>query len=124
MTPEGKVKEKVKQIFKRYGVHYHMPVQNGMGEPTLDFRATPAGFTLMVETKAPGEKPTERQILTMRAEEDAGAFVFVVSNDEELAILEGYVALLAAVPRPTRRNNPLGSDRYEAKITTRNKRGA
>ena len=93
-TPEGKVKDKVKAVFKRLGVYYHMPVQNGMGEPTLDFVACVNGYFFAVETKAPGKKPTPRQLVTMSKMAKSGAFVFVVSNDAELAVLEATIQLV------------------------------
>ena len=42
MTPEGRVKSRLKKAIKAAEadglcVYYHMPVQNGMGAPTLDF---------------------------------------------------------------------------------------
>ncbi len=69
-TPEGKVKDKVKVLLKRLRddglpVYYHMPVQNGMGAPTLDFICCINGHYLAIEAKAPGEKPTDRQEATM-----------------------------------------------------------
>jgi len=93
-TPEGKVKVKVKAMFKRYGIYYHMPVQNGMGEPTLDFVASVNGRFFAVETKAPGKKLTQRQLVTKDKMAKSGAYVFVVSNDEELAVLEATIQLV------------------------------
>lgn len=95
MTEEGKVKAKVKALFKKYGVYYHMPVQNGMGEPTLDFIACLRGYFISVETKAKGKKPTARQQITMTSMRIAGAFVFVVSCEAELLVLECYLQLLS-----------------------------
>lgn len=95
MTDEGKVKAKVKRLFKQYGVYYHMPVQNGMGEPTLDFVACVRGHFCSVETKAQGQQPTARQLATMRRMKDAGGFVFLVSCDAELNILEAFLQLLS-----------------------------
>lgn len=94
MTPEGKVKDKIKAVFKRCGVYYHMPVQNGMGEPTLDFVACVNGRFFAVEAKAPGKKPSQRQQITMDKMASSGAYVFMVSNDEELAVLEATIQLV------------------------------
>jgi predicted hotdog family 3-hydroxylacyl-ACP dehydratase len=95
VTPEGKIKAKVKALFKRIGLYYHMPVQNGMGEPTLDFIACLRGYFIAVETKAPGKKPTARQQITMASMRASGAFVFVVSCEAELATLEAFLNLLS-----------------------------
>jgi hypothetical protein len=93
MTPEGKVKDKVKKMLKAYGAYYHCPVQNGMGEPTLDFICCHNGRFFAIETKAPGGKPTKRQEVTMYNIAFAGGFVFVISNQEQLDILECYLQL-------------------------------
>ena len=94
-TPEGKGKEKVKKVFQKRGIYYHMPVQNGMGKPTLDFIACANGKFVAVETKAPGKKPTARQEVTMAEMRVAGAFVFVVSCDAEVEELDAFMAILA-----------------------------
>jgi hypothetical protein len=95
VTPEGKVKAKVKALFKRFGAYYHMPVQNGMGEPTLDFVACYRGYFISVETKAPGKKPTKRQEVTIAQMRAGGAFVFVVATDADLLVLQCYLELLS-----------------------------
>jgi hypothetical protein len=93
-TPEGKIKDKVKKVLKSMPwVYYHMPVMNGMGKPTLDFIICANSRFFAVETKAPGQKPTPRQTMTMEEMTQAGGFVFVVSCDAELAILEAYLNL-------------------------------
>jgi hypothetical protein len=82
-TPEAKVKAKVKTAFRelkqQLGIelYYHMPVQNGMGAPTLDFIGCIRGQFFAIETKAPGKKPTERQLITIADMEAAGAKVYV-----------------------------------------------
>lgn len=94
MTPEGKVKEKVKRLLKRFKVYYHMPVVNGMGSPTLDFICCAWGHYFAIETKAPKEWPTDRQKVTMKEISEAGGFVFVVRDDESLALLEATLELM------------------------------
>ena len=92
-TPEGKVKERVRETLKRRQAYWHMPVQNGMGKPALDFHVcvpieiTPemvgqvVGLYVGVETKAEGKKPTPRQRSTMAEIEAAGGTVFVIDGD-------------------------------------------
>lgn len=94
MTPEGKVKEQVKKLLKRFGIYYHMPVQNGMGSPTLDFVICVWGFYMTIETKAPGKKPTPRQEVTMGEVRASGGFVFAVSDEDSLAVVEAYLELM------------------------------
>jgi len=84
-TPEGKVKDAVKKLLAGYKprLYAHWPIQNGMGDPTLDCVGAFRGAAFAVETKAPGKKPTPRQeqtILKMRA---AGVAVFVVDGNVE-----------------------------------------
>ena len=94
VTPEGKVKDKIKRVLRKYNVYYHMPVQNGMGEPTLDFVCCAWGFYFAVEAKAPKEYPTERQKVTMKQISEAGGFVFIVRDDETLMMLEATLELM------------------------------
>jgi hypothetical protein len=90
MTPEGKVKKSVTDILKKHGVYYHMPVQAGYGKPTLDYIGCVAGKFFAIETKAPGKKPTPRQVVTIGEMMASNAKVFVIDGDpkqlEELDI--------------------------------------
>lgn len=90
-TPEFKVKAKIKRALEALrargcAVYYHMPVQNGMGKPTLDFICCINGHYVGIEAKAPGKKPTERQEQTMQEIREAGGttITFDGSNPEEL----------------------------------------
>jgi len=65
-----------------------------MGAPSLDFIVCINGRFVAIETKAPGKKPTQRQLLTMDAMRVAGAWVFLVDGDESLARLDATLALL------------------------------
>lgn len=94
MTPEGKIKAQIKTLLKHYNVYYHMPVQNGMGCPTLDFICCYKGRFIGIEAKAPGKLPTIRQYTTMNDMKQAGAIVVVVSCDNDLLALEGWLKLL------------------------------
>ncbi len=90
MTPEGKVKELVKIACADHGAYRFMPVQNGMGMPSVDFLICHKGRFIGVETKAPGKKPTQRQELTMQDMRDAGAMTFVIDGEESLKQLVEY----------------------------------
>ena len=57
-----------------------MPVQNGMGEPALDFHVCHVGMYAAIETKAAGKRPTPRQLQTMRKVIAAGGSVFVIDS--------------------------------------------
>lgn len=94
MTPEGRVKDAVKKVLKKFGVYWHMPVQNGMGAPSLDFICCVKGKYFAVETKAPGKKPTPRQELTIEQIQRSGGKCFVVDGD--VSLLEQWLAEVAA----------------------------
>jgi hypothetical protein len=94
LTPEGIIKDRVKKVLRAAGAYYHMPVSNGMGAPSLDFIACYRGHFIAIETKAPGKKPTPRQLITMRDMAAAGGFVFIVSCQHELDVLQEYLNLL------------------------------
>jgi hypothetical protein len=96
MTPEGRVKEKVKKLLKEYNVYYHMPVQNGMGKPSLDFVCCAKGRFLAIETKTDKGKLTLRQQATIDEMQKAGAIVLVIrgENDAEtFNILQCFLEL-------------------------------
>ena len=82
-TPEGKVKDKVKRLLKKYGCYQFWPVQTGYGAPTLDCLGCHNGFFFGIETKAPGKRPTPRQRLTMEDMREAQAAVFVIGECKE-----------------------------------------
>lgn len=82
MTPEGRVKKAIKDAFKILEsngkkIWYHMPVQNGMGAPTLDFVICIDGKFWAIEAKAPGKHTTPRQEETIRAITAAGGHVML-----------------------------------------------
>lgn len=80
MTPEGKVKAKVKALLAKHGAYWLMPVQNGMGSPALDFHGCHQGRAFFIETKAGDKQPTPRQVVTIASVEKAGGKAFVVNE--------------------------------------------
>lgn len=80
MTPEGKVKAKVKKILNLADAYYFMPVQTGYGTPTLDFLGFHRGEGYAIETKAPGKKPTKRQEAIIFEINRTGTSVFVIDG--------------------------------------------
>lgn len=97
-TPEGKVKDAIKKVLKKHGAYYHMPVQNGMGEPTLDFVGCLSGWFIGIEAKTIGKKPTLRQEITIARMRAAGGNVFVVDGPESLAVLDATLYYLQSNP--------------------------
>lgn len=94
-TPEGKVKDKVKEILREFDVYWHCPVQNGMGAPGLDFWCCYRGIFFAIETKAPGKTPTPRQLITIAQVRKAGGMVFVIDGTYgvDAAVLTTYEGL-------------------------------
>lgn len=88
MTPEGRVKQSVKEIIKSYKPHVyaHWPVMNGMGAPTLDCVGCANGEFFAVETKAEGKDLTPRQRVTREEMQKAGARVFVIVGVEDIEL--------------------------------------
>lgn len=85
VTPESKVKKRVKAILDRYKpfLYAHWPVQMGFGAPTLDCNGAILGTSFSIETKAPGKKPTQRQINTMKEMHDAGIKIFLIDGTDK-----------------------------------------
>jgi hypothetical protein len=84
LTPEGRVKEKVKRVLKATNVWYFMPVSNGMGKMGIpDFVCCFNGKFFTVETKAPGKKPTKLQDMQMTQIGSAGGKAFVIDGDTQ-----------------------------------------
>ena len=81
MTPEGRVKAKVKRLLADHGAYSFMPVQTGYGATTLDFLVCVYGFFVAIETKAGKGKITERQHRTIDEIKAAGGFAIVVRED-------------------------------------------
>lgn len=99
MTPEGKVKAKVNRVLSRYKAIYRfMPVPYGYGASTLDYLICYAGRFIAIETKAPGQKPTDRQKMIIRQMTAAGAAVFVIDGDT--TELENYLESIKHDPNP------------------------
>lgn len=97
MTPEGKVKARIKAVLKKYeNLYYDMPVPSGYGKSGLDFHGCYNGRYFAIEAKAPGKEPTVLQRSVIRQILAAGGMCFVVSDDRELGILEAWLDLVRA----------------------------
>jgi precorrin-6B methylase 2 len=91
MTPEGRIKAKVKAKLNAYGAYHFWPVQMGMGSRTLDCLACHNGRALAIETKAPGQKITEQQKAIAERMEYSRCKVFCISQPDDLAELETWL---------------------------------
>ena len=81
MTPEAKIKAKVKKLLAEHNAYYFMPVQTGYGAQTLDFLVCAYGLFIGIETKVPGRKPTANQQRVVEAIQGAGGIAVVEYGD-------------------------------------------
>lgn len=100
-TPEAAVKNEIKKTLKRHGAYYFMPVQNGMGAPSLDFLVCHHGRWIGIEAKASGKKPTKRQEITMQQMRDAGGICMVVDGEQTLRVLDVWLTSVTSNELPT-----------------------
>lgn len=83
-TPEGKVKDKVRRLLKKYdGLYAYWPVPYGYGASTVDCLVCYRGVFLAIETKAPGKVATKRQAVVMGDIANAGGHVFLIDGCTE-----------------------------------------
>lgn len=93
-TPEAKVKDKIKKIFKEHGVYYAMPMGTGYGNSGVpDFLCCVNGQFLAIEAKAGKGVPTALQEKNMREIRAAGGYTLVV-YEGNLDWLRGVIKLL------------------------------
>jgi hypothetical protein len=91
MTPEGRIKGRIKRVLDRYGVYYFMPVQSGYGAAGVDYHCVVAwrrlALAFFIEAKA-GRKPTKRQKLFLETrEKNQHAKTFIIDDDIEIELL-------------------------------------
>lgn len=85
-TPEGKVKAEVKKVLGQFGdrIDGFWPVPSGLGESHLDYvgcvSSPRGGLFFAIETKAPGKKPTPRQLFRIETVRKAGGVAFVIDG--------------------------------------------
>ena len=87
MTPEAKVKAKVKKILIEAGAYYAMPIGAGFGNAGVpDFLLCLKGRFIGIECKANGGKPTKLQIKNLEEIRKAGGAAIVIdeTNYEDL----------------------------------------
>jgi hypothetical protein len=87
MTPEGKVKKKVKEYLQSIGAWYYMPVTNGMGRVGCpDILVCYKGLFMAFETKAPGKikNVTANQEREIRDIQSAYGLAVVVDDVEQV----------------------------------------
>lgn len=81
MTPEGKVKARVKKILTDMGAYYAMPLGTGFGNAGVpDFLVCFSGRFFGIEVKANGNKPTALQLHNMVQIRKAGGIAFIIDE--------------------------------------------
>lgn len=93
-TPEGKVKQAIKDVLTDLEIYYFMPVQNGMGKRTLDFICCVGGHYIGIEAKAPGKAPTRMQDKTIAEIANSGGTCFWINSVSDIGILRGALTLI------------------------------
>ena len=92
-TPEGKVKDDIKDVLKRFNVYYDMPVTWGMSKRGVDFHCVvrgPHGYAMAfyIEAKRPRKDATLLQKDFMETREsEQGAKWFVIADHTGIANL-------------------------------------
>lgn len=92
MTPEGKVKKKIKDYLKAVEAWYYMPVSNGMGRSGCpDILVCYKGKFYAFEAKAPGKlaNTTPNQDREIAAINNAGGKAYVVDDVEQVKEIIG-----------------------------------
>jgi hypothetical protein len=91
MTPEAKVKKKVKMVLDNLGAYYFSPMTGGYGNSGVpDIVACYEGFFVAVECKAGKGKPTLLQLDNLKRIDASGGFSVVV-NESNVEQLREYI---------------------------------
>lgn len=81
MTPEGKVKAKVRKLLQEVGAYYAMPLTGGYGNSGVpDFLICKDGKFYGIECKANGGKPTALQLKHLDDIRKAGGIALIVDE--------------------------------------------
>ena len=94
MTPEGKVKKKIKEYLVTTGAWYYMPVSNGMGRVGCpDILVCYKGHFLAFEVKSPGKigNTTANQDREIAGINNAKGVAIVVDDVEQvMEVIDDY----------------------------------
>jgi len=89
MTPEGKVKKKVKDYLSAKGIYFTMPFTAGYGASGVpDILVCFQGKFIAIECKANGNKPTALQAQHMKRIQQGGGTAVVVDENNVKTMLE------------------------------------
>jgi hypothetical protein len=82
-TPEGRVKDAIRNWLKGQGAYVFSPVQTGMGSRTLDLLVCWRGRFVAIEVKRPGGKATRLQLQIMADIRATGGTAFCTDSLED-----------------------------------------
>lgn len=98
LTPERKVKNKVTQILKDYGVYYFYPMSGGFGKAGVpDIVCCANGRFVAFECKAGGGHTTNLQQLNLEQIRNNGGIALVI-NEHNIADVDRAIHLCLAHP--------------------------
>jgi len=99
ITPEGRVKAKVRALLQKYNVYYFMPATGGYGRSGIpDIVACANGRFVAIECKAGNNVPTALQERELNVIAAAGGYAICV-NEEGLDRLEESIKRLTSSHR-------------------------
>ena len=91
MTPEGKIKKRVKEILDEVGAWYCMPVGSGYGKSAIpDFISCYQGHFLAIETKAGNKQATAIQAREIERIKAAKGVAWVI-NETNIENLKSWI---------------------------------
>lgn len=115
MTPEGKVKVKIKRLLFRYNAYFFMPATGGYGRSGVpDFVGCVNGKFFAIETKAADNKPTALQQEELDSIRQHKGVAFVVNEvvgydllvkwlEEQASLDPTYIPVEISMTVPDRR---------------------
>jgi hypothetical protein len=95
IVSERAVKRRIKEVldkYKSYHIYVYMPVPGGYGTSTLDYLGFLRGRGFAIEAKASNGRTTPRQDGTIATIEASGCPVFIIRDDQELLLLDEWLA--------------------------------
>jgi hypothetical protein len=93
MTPEAKVKAKIKAILKAHNIYYAMPIGTGYGNSGVpDFLCCVYGYFIAIEAKAGNGTTTALQEKNLTNVRESGGVALVI-NETNLADIEMHIRL-------------------------------
>jgi hypothetical protein len=109
MTPEGKIKRKVKEVLKEFGLWHFFPGNNGLGRSGIpDIICIVNGQFVGIECKADYSKtPTLLQIKCGDEIKAAGGRWVLVRSEDDVLSLRTYLRLL--ITKQTRKEQHAGN---------------